>query len=250
MREEKIRIELLIHDLKVPLAVIETGIMSLLKRQEKYGTIKEEQEKVLYRVLRNTKLIHAMVNDALELGRSREGIIDMEQFEVSNLVISALTELFDLIDLDISDRVKECRELSTLKRILGEKNIRLLINEALWTNELFLDLGKMKQILRNLLNNAFKYCKSLIELEFYKEKNHLVFSVRDDGEGIPLDFHKKIFKSYFQMDIKDCHTVRGHGLGLAGSMVLIEDMGGKLSLESSEGNGAKFIVSVPLRPKK
>jgi len=73
--------------------------------------------------------------------------------------------------------------------------------------------------------------------------------VRDDGEGIPLDFHKKIFESYFQMDIKDSHTVRGHGLGLAGSMVLIEDMGGKLSLESSEGNGAKFIVSVPLRPK-
>jgi len=187
MREEKIRIELLIHDLKVPLAVIETGIMSLLNRQEKYGIIKEEQEKVLYRALRNTRLIRAIVNDALELGRSREGIIDMENFEVSNFVISTLTELFDLIDLDISDRVKECRELSTLKRILGEKNIRLLINEALWAHELFLDLGKIKQIFRNLLNNACKYHKNLIELEFYKEKIIWFFCERRWGR-YPIRF--------------------------------------------------------------
>jgi len=250
MHQEKIRIELLIHDLKVPLAVIETGIMSLLKRQEKYGAIKEGQEKVLHRALRNTRLIYAMVNDVLELGKSREGVIDIENFVVSKLITDTLMELFDLIDLSISERIKECRHLSALRKILEEKDIELVVNEVLWTKELFLDLGKIKQILRNLLGNAFKFRKRRIELEFFKDKDNLFFSVKDDGEGIPADYHEKIFESYFQMDVRDSHTVRGHGLGLAGSMVLVEDMGGKLSLESSEGEGAKFIVSIPLKAKK
>ena len=250
MHQEKIRIELLIHDLKVPLAVIETGIMSLLKRQEKYGAIKEGQEKVLHRALRNTKLIYAMVNDVLELGKSREGVIDIEKFVISKLITDTLMELFDLIDLSISERIKECRNLSALRKILEEKDITLVVNEVLWTKELFLDLGKIKQILRNLLSNAFKFRKKHIELEFSKDKDNLSFFVRDDGEGIPAGYHEKIFESYFQMDVRDSHTVRGHGLGLAGSMVLVEDMGGKLSLESSEGEGAKFIVSIPLKAKK
>jgi two-component system OmpR family sensor kinase len=250
MHHEKIRIELLIHDLKVPLAVIETGIMSLLKRQEKYGAIEEGQEKVLYRALRNTRLIYTMVNDALELGKSREGVVNKENFIVSKLITATLTELFDLIDLSISERIKECRHLSALRKILEEKDITLIINEALWTKELLLDLGKIKQILRNLLGNALKFRKSRIELEFYRDNDNLFFSVRDDGEGIPAEYHKKIFESYFQMDVRESHTVRGHGLGLAGSMVLVEDMGGKLFLESNVGEGAKFIVSIPLQAKK
>ena len=58
---------------------------------------------------------------------------------------------------------------------------------------------------------------------------------------------KKIFESYFQMDVTDSYTVRGHGLGLAGVMVLVEDMGGELFLESGEGKGAKFLVKLPLK---
>ena len=48
------------------------------------------------------------------------------------------------------------------------------------------------------------------------------------------------------MDIADSSTVRGHGLGLAGVMILVEDMGGELFLESDEGKGAKFLVKLPL----
>ena len=73
-----------------------------------------------------------------------------------------------------------------------------------------------------------------------------MFSVRDDGEGIPSIYHEKIFESYFQMNATDMCSVRGHGLGLAGVMVLVEDIGGKLFLESDEGKGAKFLVHIPL----
>jgi len=88
-----------------------------------------------------------------------------------------------------------------------------------------------------------------VELEVDKKDVYLVFSVKDDGEGIPSIYHKKIFESYFQMDVTDSSTVRGHGLGLAGVMILVEDMGGELFLESDEGKGAKFIVKLPLENK-
>jgi K+-sensing histidine kinase KdpD len=75
MNREKIKIDLLIHDLKVPLAVIESGITLLLQKPEKYGRLTEKQKKVLNRTLRNTRVTQMLVNDLLELGRSREGIV-------------------------------------------------------------------------------------------------------------------------------------------------------------------------------
>jgi signal transduction histidine kinase len=100
--------------------------------------------------------------------------------------------------------------------------------------------------LRNLLNNALKYRKKRIEIKIESNSKSLFLSVKDDGDGIPAEYHQKIFECYFQMDTEKNHCVRGHGLGLAGVMVLVEDMGGRLSLESDMGKGAKFLVEVPL----
>ena len=246
MQRERIKIDLLIHDLKVPLAVVETGVTSLLKRREKYGPLTEKQEKALIRTLRNTKVIQSLVNDILELGRSREGIVSVTRLQFSDLIKQVLVEIFDLVDRRASERIKCCDSLPLLRETLEEKGLALFIDEALWCQEVCLDQAKIRQILRNLLNNALKYRKSRVELESYKEDVDIIFSVKDDGEGIPLIYHKKIFESYFQMDMTDSYTIRGHGLGLAGVMILVEDMGGELFLESEEGKGAKFLVKIPL----
>ena len=247
MRRNRIKTEILIHDLKVPLAVIEAGVNSLLVRPEKYGPLTEKQKKVLTRALRNTKTTQRLVNDVLELGRSAEGIVNLTNIMLSDLIEEALIELFDLIDSEASEIIKRCPDLPTLKKELGKRGLILSIDEKLWRQDLFLDEIKIRQILRNLLSNALKYRKSQVELEAGEKDGCLVFSVKDDGDGIPSIYHKKIFESYFQMDASDnmC-TVRGHGLGLAGVMVLVEDMDGKLRLESDEGKGAKFSVSLPL----
>jgi signal transduction histidine kinase len=242
----RIKIELLIHDLKVPLAVIEAGIVSLLTRAEKYGALTDKQEKVLMRALRNTKVTQTLVNDALELARARKGIIKFTNVRLSTLLEQTLVEIFDLADSSTSEKIKGCTNLGMFRETLEEKGIRLCIDEALWCQEIYLDQLKLIQILRNLLNNALKYRKSKVELEVDKTDRYLVLFVKDDGEGIPSVYHKKIFESYFQMDASDAHTVRGHGLGLAGVMTLVEDMGGKLFLESDEGKGAIFSVKVPL----
>ncbi|RLJ05631.1 MAG: sensor histidine kinase, partial [Candidatus Aenigmatarchaeota archaeon] len=185
MHRKRIKTDLLIHDLKGPLAVVETGITSLLQRREKYGSLTEKQEKVLARAQRNTKVIQSLVNDILELGRSREGIVSLKSLKLSDLIEQALIEIFDLVDRDTSEKIKICADLPQMKETLEKKGLMLLIEEALWSQEFNLDEAKIRQILRNLLNNALKYRKSRVELEIDKKDVHLVFSVKDDGEGIP-----------------------------------------------------------------
>ena len=242
----RVKTDLLIHDLKVPLAVIEAGIVSLLRRVEKYGPLTEKQEKVLVRVLRNTKVTKRLVNDALELGRSRKGIVDITNFSLSDFIRQTLVEIFDLADSGAAEKIRSCVDLALFREVLEEKGILLHIDERLWCQEICQDEAKLTQILRNLLNNALKYRKSRVILDIDRKEDYLVILVKDDGEGIPSVYHKKIFESYFQIDGSGVYTVRGHGLGLAGVMALVEDMGGQISLESEEGKGAKFSVKVPL----
>ena len=249
MNRKKIKIDLLIHDLKVPLAVIESGITLLLQKPERYGLLTAKQEKVLNRTLRNTRVIQMLVNDLLELGRSREGIVNLTNIRLSKLFEGTLIELFDLINSDTSERIKTCAGLTELKETLAKNDLVLLVDEGLWSQEFCLDETKIKQILRNLLNNALKFRKSFVEITVDKKDDHLFLSVKDDGEGIPTVYHQKIFESYFYLEAKNEFTVRGSGLGLAGVMVLVKDLGGRLFIESEEGEGAKFSVKVPLSKK-
>jgi signal transduction histidine kinase len=246
MSRQRIKFDLLIHDLKVPLAVMEAGIVSLLQREDKYGTLTEKQKKVLNRVLRNTKVTQTLVNDALEVGRSTEGMINKNRLAVSYFMNQSLIELFDLTDCDSTERIKECKDLVAIQGLLSEKGIALEIDKSLWGKEVVLDERKVGQILRNLLNNALKYRKERVRISIEERNGCLLLSVSDDGQGIPACYHENIFKCYFQMDQDRDHCVRGHGLGLAGVMVLVEDMGGELILESDQGKGANFVVKIPL----
>ncbi|MBN1106265.1 MAG: HAMP domain-containing histidine kinase [Deltaproteobacteria bacterium] len=245
MHKQRIKLEFLVHDLKVPLAVIEAGISSLIQKRDKYGSLSDKQLQVLERALRNTIITQRLVNDVLELGRSSEGVINRCRFLVSSFVEQALIEIFDLTDHETTDRIRECKNLASLQKTIAPKGVYLDISEILWAKEVYLDESKSRQILRNLLSNALKYRKDRVDLRFYEEERFLCISVKDDGEGIPSSYHEKIFQCYFQMDARTNQCVRGHGLGLAGVMVLLEDMGGSLALASDAGKGATFLVRMP-----
>lgn len=246
MTIQRIKFDFLVHDLKVPLAVIEAGITSLINKTEKYGPLTDKQLKVLKRALRNTIITRRLVNDALELGRSSEGIITKSRFPVSFLVEHCLIEVFDLTDHRVAEGVKDCPNLPLLRETLAPKGIYLQVDERLWCREVLMDESKMRQILRNLLNNALKYRKQRIDLTLEERNGSFCLSVGDDGDGIPTEQHQNIFECYFQLEAERNQCVRGHGLGLAGVMVLVEDMGGRLFLDSDLGKGAKFSVEIPL----
>ncbi len=242
----KIKTDLLVHDLKIPLAVIEAGITSLLSKREKYGPITQAQEKVLLRALRNVKVTQTLVADIMELGRASMGIINKEVCKISYLVTRALAEIMDLVEPEAAEEILGAQELSRLKKVLVSKGIYLEVPEEAWGKEVVVDIPKVSQILRNLLTNAIKYRKQTVELLVDRTDHTLKIEVKDDGEGIPEEYHKRIFECYFQLDQSEISCVRGHGLGLAGVMVLLEEMGGSLSLKSSAGLGATFIVELPL----
>jgi two-component system, OmpR family, sensor kinase len=245
MEKNRIKFEFLVHDLKVPLAVIEAGILSLLTKQDKYGPLTERQAKVLERALRNTIITRTLVNDTLEIGRSSQGMISKTRFNLCDLLQGTLVEILDLNDHEVADQVKQSATLAEFKNKIALRGIYLELEDALWGKELLLDESKSKQILRNLLTNALKYRKSRVDLDVDVSGNYLQIAVRDDGEGIPADYHQRIFECYFQMDARNSSCVRGHGLGLAGVQVLLEDMGGQLFLDSDVGKGATFLVKIP-----
>lgn len=246
MDKKKVKTELLIHDLKNPLAVIGTGINLLLRNSDKYGPLTDKQSKVLIRTMRNAKIAMALVNDILEIGRSKEGIILKEPCTCIDIIKFPLIEIFDLINADIAERIGACENVNELSTELTKENILLTTDDILWSRELHLDVRKMRQIIRNLLSNAMKFRKETISILIGIESGILYISVKDDGKGISKDYHKKIFETYFQLGNERDQCVRGHGLGLAGSLILVEDMGGKMKIESDEGKGATFTVSIPL----
>ena len=76
----ELQIEYLIHELKGPVSVIETGLRRILEKQQNYGPVSSRQEKTLLRTLRNTKKVREMLNDLLEIGRSEAGCFESCQF--------------------------------------------------------------------------------------------------------------------------------------------------------------------------
>jgi PAS domain S-box-containing protein len=104
----------------------------------------------------------------------------------------------------------------------------------------------LQQILMNLISNAIKHhdkTTGCIEVTAADLGSHHAFAVKDDGPGIPAQFHNKIFKMFQTLKPRD--QVEGSGMGLAIVRKQIELSGGSLSLESSEGNGSTFHFTLP-----
>src|SRR3989339_618414 len=88
----EVQIEFLIHELKDPISVIETGIKTLLTKRDKYGSLSASQEKTLNRALRNTKKAWEMLNSLLEIGRSEAGCFISCRFQPAQVAYETLLE--------------------------------------------------------------------------------------------------------------------------------------------------------------
>lgn len=249
MGKNEIKTEFLIHDIKVPVSVINAGAKSLLTRQDVYGTLTEKQEKVIRRILRNAKSSQCLVNDALEIARSSQGIMNYADTSPAGLVTNVLVEVMDLSGIDLSETVKndDSQDLQRLREKVEPVGIKLCFDPDLWKKTVRLEECKTIQILRNLLTNALKYRLKEVEISGYLENGRLCLKVCDDGKGIPRSDQKAVFESYFTSGASIDDAVKSHGVGLAGIMVLLKDMGGDLFLESEENRGAEFLVRIPCK---
>jgi two-component system, OmpR family, sensor kinase len=239
----------LVHDLKNPVNIIETGARSLLESQDRYGQLNAKQEKVMRRLLRNALKIRQLANSMLEIDMASMGIVRSADCTLAGVLKTALVEVFDLVDPDVSDALEQADDLESFQKVLRINEIFLEAEESQLSRTIQIDETKLCLVITNLLSNAFKYKQKRVFLRCASEGNSISIAVRDDGPGIPECYHQQIFDQYFQCMKVEGFPVRGHGLGLAGAQALTEALGGSLSLCKSP-QGAEFVVQLRSSPER
>ncbi len=127
------------------------------------------------------------------------------------------------------------------------KITRKFTRKALWVE---IDTDRFTQVIDNLMNNAIKYSPDggTITCSLYETRNNVVLSVKDQGLGIPRNSLSKIFDRFYRVDKARSRAQGGTGLGLAISKEVIQALGGKLWVESTEGKGSTFYIALPYEP--
>jgi len=186
------------------------------------------------RILLNTQRLLAMVENILSQTRLRTGKIENKPTATN------INELFLLVKSILAAEAKE-------KRL-----------EFTWTigegmpPAVMIDKMLLQQILINLANNAIKFTPKegyVRVTAFRSDDAEWSISVKDNGVGIPASKRSEIFKEFFQAHENTSVYDRPHqgtGLGLSIVKGLVDRMGGKLKLESAEGQGTEFFVAFPL----
>ena len=110
------------------------------------------------------------------------------------------------------------------------------------------DVGKVQQIVSNLITNAFKYAPdaTMVTLRGRRVADGVVVSVQDQGLGIPAELHEQVFERFFQADQSSTRSNSGVGLGLYICRKLATAIGGHLWLERSDEQGSVFSLWIPV----
>lgn len=239
----ELRVEFLIHELKDPLAVIETGLRMLLEKQESYGALSPKQERTLQRSLRAARKARAMLHGLLEVGRSEAGCFSCERFPVSQTLYEVILEAVETMDATAQEGLGEGELCS---EVLARCGVKIDLDPSLKETSMCQDQAKFCQIVGNLVKNALHHRQSKVEIRVTRQGDFLEVEVGDDGPGIHPEHQDLIFKRYAQLEVPGGLSRRGHGLGLAGARVLAQGLGGSLEVKSQKGKGAVFRLVVPL----
>lgn len=215
------------HEIRTPLNSI-LGFSELLCSPDFDN---EEKIEFLKLIQSNGNNLLLMINDIIDISKIEAGQIEIKinSIKVKNL----LTEIH-----------KEYKFKSKEKGLVFHLDSRNLNEEfTLETDEV-----KLKQIIYNILLNAFKFTeKGSIKIGFEVKDQFGIFSVIDTGIGIPEEFHELIFDRFRQVDNSLTRKYQGAGLGLAISKKFVEILGGQIWVESKSGIGSTFYFSIPMK---
>jgi signal transduction histidine kinase/CheY-like chemotaxis protein len=217
------------HELRTPLnAIIGLGELELRKDMEK------ETYANLEKIHNSGLILLNIINDLLDISKIESG-----RFELIPVHYQSANFINDTININIVR--------------LGSKPIvfQLKVHEAL-PSALYGDELRVRQILNNLLSNAFKYTREgkvilSIDFERIEESGNtiiLICRVEDTGIGIRQEDLGKLFSVYNQVNTKSNRYIEGTGLGLSICKSLVEMMGGDISVESIYGKGSVFTVKI------
>ena len=211
------------HDFRSPLTSIKGYLEAIID-----GTIPVEmQEKYLKRVISETDRLNKLTEGMLTLNSlDSKGYLSRTNFDI-NRVIKDTAASFEGI----------CNTKGITFELTFSDNIQMV----------YADLGKIQQVLYNLIDNAIKFShhNSTIYIQASVRHEKVFVSVKDTGIGIPKDSIKKIWERFYKSDISRGKDKRGTGLGLAIVKEIIQSHGENIDVVSTEKVGTEFIFSLP-----
>ena len=211
------------HDFRSPLTSIKGYLTAMLD-----GTIPADMhDKYLMIVENETDRLTKLTNGLLELNslNSQGMVLEYSDFDI-NAVIKQTAETFGGICMD--------------KKISIEL---ILTGETLFVHA---DMGKIQQVLYNLLDNAIKFShtNSIIKVETTEKNGKIFVSVKDSGIGIPKDSLKLVFDRFYKTDLSRGKDKKGTGLGLSIVKEIINAHKENINVVSTEGVGSEFIFTL------
>lgn len=221
------------HELRTPLNAI-TGLTYLLLQEKP----KQSQLQYLKSLEFSGSYLLAFINDILEINRLESDKVILEELPIN------------LLELTLN--IKE-----SFKELIADNNIvcHHAVDNAIPEN-LIGDPTKLSQVLINLISNALKFSKNgTVWINLKKEFETIdaitvIFEIKDDGIGIPLDKQTNIFDSFSQGSIEINRTFGGTGLGLSIVKKILEIMHSKINLVSDGKNGSSFSFSLQFKKAK
>lgn len=212
------------HELKTPVTSIKAYTQVLAKILNQKGDIREAN--MMLKMDAQLNRLTSLIGDLLDVTKMNSGRL---QFNDSN---------FDF--LEMLNIVTEDLQRTTDRHTIVQdfENI----------GSVFADQERIGQVLTNLISNAIKYSptSSQINVSCKKQGDKLVVCVEDHGIGIPNDKLTKVFEQFYRVSGNMQHTFPGLGLGLYISAEIISREGGRLWVNSVEGEGSTFCFSLPL----
>ncbi|MDR0452839.1 MAG: response regulator [Treponema sp.] len=214
------------HEIRTPLNAI-IGLSEIQLQNDLPGDTRADLEKIY----NSGSVLLGIIND----------ILDISKIEAGN---------FELVpvEYDTPSLINDTVQLNVVR--IGSKPIAFKLNiDDTLPARLFGDELRVKQVLNNILSNAFKYTKAgTVTLQVRWEKQggdtFIIFTVSDTGQGIREEDIGKLFSEYSQLDARANRKIEGTGLGLSITKHLVEMMGGTIGVESEYGWGTTFTVRV------
>lgn len=213
------------HELKTPLVPIQ-GYSELLMN-ERLGQLTDAQKNSL-------KIIF---NNATRLSRLIQDILDVRKMELGKLKLAVR-------DTTTKEIIDQC--LLSFKAVSQSKSAMLIDNSQ--DIPLQCDPERIIQVLNNLVSNSLKFIpqeNGMIELSAKLDDSFVVFTVKDNGIGIPKEKQDDLFKKFYQVDTSLGRKSGGSGLGLVICKGIVESHKGKIWVESDSDKGTRIHFSIP-----
>ena len=214
------------HELKTPVSTVKVALEALLD----FDMSKDP----------------AVVKDYLEMSLLEMNRLDLLVSKVlNNSVLENGKNLFEPEDTNLILLIEDV--IKSLQYRLSKNNASLIFTTELGEAMAKVDSIHLQGVIINLIDNSLKYCKSpaIINLTLCRKAGYFEIAIQDNGPGIPDAYLGKVFEKFFRVPTNNKHNVKGYGLGLNYSKLVMEHHKGSITVKNLQEGGCEFLLKIP-----